>query len=406
MLQSVNPETKASSHKSNNSWTSPNLINTRKYSVLHSKHLSSPSGRLIASEQELQLANDWLYYITYYALNENTSPPQPLATQIKPPPTNIITRKDQPRKSRTEIEDFHFKDAVNTYQQLEKEEIMCKNCQQQSKKVNSFGYHDGFICMNCAAKAYSRISELVDWEEIVENGKGIQCDRLRHQKKLSSFIKFENKTGTYKRVKLCIFCRNVKRWEYSRKSLYPSKNPHSPTTTTIITNPSNNNNINSSSSSLPNNINKNTNIISPKRRKIDELIPILPRPFEYDNPNNNNIPIPISQPPPIKMPHNSIPNNPTPTIIQPPLPLHQSLVLSNIIQNKQQQQLQQQQQQQQIQQLQQQEVPEPTTTTTTIPIPLTTTTITTTSLPIPTITQTCVEPQQQQQQPLINDDNK
>lgn len=222
MIKSISPQ-----HKNN---LNRNRLYKIKYDTIIPKNkthfntkrisLRSNKSKSHMNDLDIQKANEWISYLAYYALNDCSNPP----TDIIPPVImkNITTNE---KITKNQLEDNAFQDAVKIYQEIEKQEVLCFACQKLAKKINSFGCQNGYVCMNCAARLFSRINELQDWEEIIDfNAKGIQCDRLRHQKNLHSFIKFENKTGTYKRVKLCTFCRNVKRWEYSRKALYPSGN--------------------------------------------------------------------------------------------------------------------------------------------------------------------------------------
>lgn len=114
-----------------------------------------------------------------------------------------------------------FKEAVEKYKMLENAKVICAKCQNNVNLISCFNYNNTtYICTSCALNCYNSIVELMDWERCKSDNDSVQCyrcDRLKHAKELYSFIRFSNKRSKYEVGNLCIYCRNVKRFEYMMK---------------------------------------------------------------------------------------------------------------------------------------------------------------------------------------------
>lgn len=126
--------------------------------------------------------------------------------------------------------------SIKIYQSLEDKRVNCTKCNNSSSVVDCFGDGcDGFLCIDCAIVKYDSVSQLVDWENsepslgmVTTRGKTktkkdkgkrlFPCDRLKHLKEMYSYIRYSYKRNQYEVGKLCIYCRNVKRFEYLQKS--------------------------------------------------------------------------------------------------------------------------------------------------------------------------------------------
>lgn len=123
---------------------------------------------------------------------------------------------------KNQIEDTNeFKEAVEKYKLIENTKVICAKCQNSVNIVSCFNFNNsGYICLSCSLNHYNSIVELVDWEHCEKDSKDKQCyrcDRLKHAKELYSFIRFSNKRSRYEVGNLCIYCRNVKKFEYLMK---------------------------------------------------------------------------------------------------------------------------------------------------------------------------------------------
>lgn len=111
-------------------------------------------------------------------------------------------------------------ESIRDYQNLECKKVVCSKCGNNVELIKSFGQNGKFTCLDCSVKTYSTVGDLPDWEAESEDGisyKACPCQRIKHTKDLSSFIRYNNKSGEYELGQLCIYCRNVKRYEYLRK---------------------------------------------------------------------------------------------------------------------------------------------------------------------------------------------
>lgn len=116
-------------------------------------------------------------------------------------------------------------EGIQKYQIIENTKVICDKCKNSVSITLCFrNFNSGFICVECALTEYSNVSELNDWEpnDKVVNVNNIRptyqkCDRLKHAKPFCSFIRYVHKNSGYELGRLCIFCRNVKRFEYLMK---------------------------------------------------------------------------------------------------------------------------------------------------------------------------------------------
>lgn len=131
--------------------------------------------------------------------------------------TNIVTVK-RPKK-------VLANEGIQKYQIIENTKVICDKCKNSVSITLCFSNsNSGFICVECALTEYNNVSELNDWEpnDKVINVNNIRptyqkCDRLKHAKPFCSFIRYVHKNNNYELGRLCIFCRNVKRFEYLMK---------------------------------------------------------------------------------------------------------------------------------------------------------------------------------------------
>lgn len=110
---------------------------------------------------------------------------------------------------------------IDKYLDIEKQNVFCLECKKDISIVNCFLYSSGYLCLKCASKNKKlNRKEITDWETVLGKGFGRRCERLKHYKPATSFVK-QDKSGKYKFTKLCIYCRNVKKWEYNIKKVNP-----------------------------------------------------------------------------------------------------------------------------------------------------------------------------------------
>lgn len=102
---------------------------------------------------------------------------------------------------------------ISNYEELIKELVVCQMCGQRLQKVKCFIYNNGYLCCSCSGKISNR-KTLGDWE--IEEQNGVLCKRLNHHKNRISYMK-KQANGSFKIETLCIFCRNMKSYEYYRK---------------------------------------------------------------------------------------------------------------------------------------------------------------------------------------------
>lgn len=116
--------------------------------------------------------------------------------------------------NKSENESISVED-IRLFENLEKQKESCCICKRLEKKTNCFAYNDSYICLACAVKHCRDYKQIEEWNNLGEKTLNMKkCDRLCHQRPLYHFLKVEKKNGQYKVGKLCVYCRNVKRWEY------------------------------------------------------------------------------------------------------------------------------------------------------------------------------------------------
>lgn len=101
--------------------------------------------------------------------------------------------------------------VIQEYEELEATMVFCHVCCKNKSKVDCFFTDKGFICLKCAVGMNRKL--LYDWEMVNQVGFGRRCERLKHYKPVTSFVK-KSKYSSYSFAKLCIYCRNIKKWEY------------------------------------------------------------------------------------------------------------------------------------------------------------------------------------------------
>lgn len=107
---------------------------------------------------------------------------------------------------------------IKNYEELMRELVTCFDCGQRLQKIKCFIKDGKYICCGCSGRISNR-KTLGDWE--IEEENGVQCKRLNHHKNHVSYMK-KQANGTFKIETLCMFCRNMKSYEYYRKQ-YLSK---------------------------------------------------------------------------------------------------------------------------------------------------------------------------------------
>lgn len=136
-------------------------------------------------------------------------------------PINRSRRPSKYNKSpKVEYPEKSINEAIKEYQKLEQTKVLCSYCGNNVELIKSFGREGKYVCLNCSKSVYHQVGDLPDWEEEVEDiasDTACPCQRIKHTKDLSSFVRYNNKNGLYEIGQLCIFCRNVKRYEYLRK---------------------------------------------------------------------------------------------------------------------------------------------------------------------------------------------
>lgn len=120
--------------------------------------------------------------------------------------------------------DEYTDEDVQKFEKIDNLQVTCCVCQKNEKKSYCFSYGDGLICIKCAVRHCREYKDLQDWYHKEEpNERMRRCDRLCHMRPLYHFLKLEKKNGQYKVGKLCLYCRNVKRWEYLQSQRYTPK---------------------------------------------------------------------------------------------------------------------------------------------------------------------------------------
>lgn len=160
---------------------------------------------------------------------EKTEKPEMESKKIEDIRDEIIVDKENDGNTNLEK-------SIKIYQTLEEKRVNCSKCSNSSSIVECFGDGcDGFLCIDCAIAKYDSVSQLVDWEKSEpsqgsvttrsrsrtkkdKSKKLYPCDRLKHLKDMYSYIRYSYKRNQYEVGKLCIYCRNVKRFEYLQKS--------------------------------------------------------------------------------------------------------------------------------------------------------------------------------------------
>lgn len=108
-------------------------------------------------------------------------------------------------------------DKFTAYSKLN---FICKKCNEKFPLVKACTYYNGGLCcVTCSSCIYRETIGLYDYMKDLyfENEKLYKCDRIIHYRPLWQFLKYEKKKKTWKIAKLCIYCRNVKCWEYLSK---------------------------------------------------------------------------------------------------------------------------------------------------------------------------------------------
>lgn len=129
------------------------------------------------------------------------------------------------RNSQNSIQnDEYSEEDVKKIEIVDNLQVACCVCLKNEKKSYCFSYGEGLICIKCAVRHCREYKDLQDWYHKDEvNEKMRRCDRLCHMRPLYHFLKLEKKNGQYKVGKLCLYCRNVKRWEYLQSQRYTPK---------------------------------------------------------------------------------------------------------------------------------------------------------------------------------------
>lgn len=140
------------------------------------------------------------------------------------PPSKPINRSRRPSKynkaPKVNYSNELINKAIKDYHELEQISVQCNYCGNSVEKIKSFGCEGKYVCLNCSKSVFEHVGDLPDWEEELEcitSDSACPCQRIKHIKDLSSFVRYNNKNGLYELGQLCIFCRNVKRYEYLRK---------------------------------------------------------------------------------------------------------------------------------------------------------------------------------------------
>lgn len=148
-----------------------------------------------------------------FPVKEPEPPPPP---PTPPPPVNKtpLSTPNSTDSSPKEEKEEDIAQAINQFIIMESVKVQCAICKNNVLRNVTFTNDEKYYCLDCAAMKFASINQLGDWEEVDDNEPYAQCDRLKHRKNLCSFIKYSNKDEQYIRVKLCTYCRNVKKWEY------------------------------------------------------------------------------------------------------------------------------------------------------------------------------------------------
>lgn len=131
-------------------------------------------------------------------------------------PINVSLKKNKKELSR---------EGIEKYQIIEKTKVRCEKCANNVSITFCFSSgFNSFLCVECAVDVFKNVSDLKDWEpndKVVNNNNirptYMRCERIKHAKPFSSFVRYSNKKNDYEVGHLCIFCRNVKRYEYLMK---------------------------------------------------------------------------------------------------------------------------------------------------------------------------------------------
>lgn len=130
---------------------------------------------------------------------------------VLPPELDVIGLESEELINMTDTSTEPSNKVIQDYETLESTMVLCYICCKNKSKVDCFFTDKGFICLKCAVGMNRKL--LYDWEMVNQVGFGRRCERLKHYKPVTSFVK-KSKYGTYTFAKLCIYCRNIKKWEY------------------------------------------------------------------------------------------------------------------------------------------------------------------------------------------------
>lgn len=108
-----------------------------------------------------------------------------------------------------------YKEALQLYMKLKYLIVKCMVCNHNYCVTDTFAYSNGYICVPCSTKEYSSSLQLKDW---CKSGyypeKEFNCSGKQHSRELFSFIYYSQTNRRYEISNLCIFCRNVQKFEY------------------------------------------------------------------------------------------------------------------------------------------------------------------------------------------------
>lgn len=130
---------------------------------------------------------------------------------------------DDPYKDGLNLETIHEidDDVENQYKNKISIDVFCSECKNYIPRSDAFVYKKNYICFRCAARRDLSHSDLDDWSKSEITNKDIlySCIRLHHARPLYCFIHYSNKKNKYVIQKNCAFCRAIKRFEYTKKTM-------------------------------------------------------------------------------------------------------------------------------------------------------------------------------------------
>lgn len=121
-----------------------------------------------------------------------------------------------------EIPDEIPEDQIDKFNDYSKLNFICKKCGKTFALLKACTYYNGGLCcVSCCSFIHRETIGLYDYMKDLyfEDEKLYKCDRIIHYRPLWQFLKFEKKKKTWKIAKLCIYCRNLKSWEYLNKPM-------------------------------------------------------------------------------------------------------------------------------------------------------------------------------------------